>query len=137
MTEIDPWMKICPQCAEPVRLGAKVCRYCGFSFDEAESQERRSKAPWWKKAGYLIHESLQETAEKQKYRHPVSCCGCSCGTVLAATSILVLTIVAFSSLSLLASIGVGVFGSLVAINVLNFALGGRPRWAGASPNAHN
>jgi hypothetical protein len=27
-------MKVCPSCAEPVRAAARVCRYCGYNFDQ-------------------------------------------------------------------------------------------------------
>jgi uncharacterized paraquat-inducible protein A len=31
--------KVCPRCAETVKLAAKVCRYCGHDFGEAETKQ--------------------------------------------------------------------------------------------------
>jgi hypothetical protein len=33
-------MKGCPDCAEPVRRAARVCRYCGYRFDRAAAPRR-------------------------------------------------------------------------------------------------
>lgn len=30
-----PATKLCPECAEPVRVAAKVCRHCGYRFNPA------------------------------------------------------------------------------------------------------
>jgi hypothetical protein len=29
-------MKTCPECAEPVRVAARKCRYCGHRFEDSE-----------------------------------------------------------------------------------------------------
>ena len=96
--------KRCPQCAEDVKADAKVCRYCGYEW-----------LKWW------------QQSKEQKSRHPASCCGCSCGTVIASITVAVAMMVALSSLSLVPAFGVGLSASLAAVNALNFALGGRPR----------
>jgi uncharacterized protein UPF0547 len=83
--------KICPDCAEPVRAAARVCRFCGYRFDVAEAkrleEERRAAAPWWKRAAYAAKDAWDETERKEgprvRTRTPASCCGCSCGSVLA------------------------------------------------------
>jgi predicted amidophosphoribosyltransferase len=33
--------KTCPDCAETVNAEAKVCRFCGYRFDQARERPRR------------------------------------------------------------------------------------------------
>ena len=49
--------KTCPDCAETVNAEAKVCRFCGYRFDQARESPRRVRT-----------------------KTPASCCGCSCGS---------------------------------------------------------
>ena len=97
-------MKRCPKCAEQVKAEAKVCRYCGYEW-----------LKWW------------QQSKEQRSRQPASCCGCSCGTVIATMTVAAGMTLALSSLSVVAAIGVGFSSSLAAVNILNFAFGGRPR----------
>ena len=110
--------KICPDCAEPVRAAARACRFCGFRFDVAEAkrleEQRRAQGPWWKRAAYAVKESWEQTAPKEprvRTRTPASCCGCSCGSVLA---ILVIA----------ASFGVAARGTVGVVYALMFAICG-------------
>jgi hypothetical protein len=34
-----PSSKTCPDCAETIKAGARVCRYCGYRFDPEETSE--------------------------------------------------------------------------------------------------
>lgn len=38
-------MKTCPECAEEVRGAARICRFCGHRFPDAESGEIRRRVP--------------------------------------------------------------------------------------------
>lgn len=46
-------MKVCPSCAEPVRLAAKICRYCGYQFSDV-STAPALPAPPVRTSGILI-----------------------------------------------------------------------------------
>lgn len=50
----------CPQCAEDIKLEAKVCRHCGFDVEEHNASERG------RKASDLKEFEIQQA--KQKYR---------------------------------------------------------------------
>ena len=44
----EPVMKACPDCAEPVRMAARRCRYCGYLFggiDQARNGNGSKEAP--------------------------------------------------------------------------------------------
>jgi hypothetical protein len=109
--------KVCPDCAERVRAAARVCRFCGYRFDVAEEkrleEERRAQAPWWERAAYAARDAWDETQRKEgprvRTRTPASCCGCSCGSVLA-----ILVIAASLGLAIRGAVGV-VYASLFTI----------------------
>lgn len=37
--DIDKMLKVCPECAEEIKLKAKVCRFCGHKFSDDEIEE--------------------------------------------------------------------------------------------------
>jgi len=41
LTAVEVETKMCPDCAEPVRLEARVCRYCGYRFSQEETAAAR------------------------------------------------------------------------------------------------
>jgi hypothetical protein len=121
-------LKTCPRCAEAVKAEAKVCRFCGFDFEadrhERLVQEQRASEPWWKKSSHALKASWDQTQkkERQRNRHPVSCCGCSCGTVIATLAVGTALVVSLGAFSLVPAIAIGFVSSLAAIHLLNIVL---------------
>jgi Uncharacterised protein family UPF0547 len=77
--------KTCPDCAETVNAEAKVCRFCGYRFDQARERPRRVRT-----------------------KTPASCCGCSCGSsgliALLALIVIGLCLLAAVPVSLVAAV---------------------------------
>jgi uncharacterized protein UPF0547 len=123
--------KICPDCAEPVRAAARVCRFCGYRFDVAEEkrleEERRAQATWWERAAYAVKDAWDDAQSKEgprvRTRTPASCCGCSCGSVLA-----ILVIAASLGLAIRGTVGVvyasmfTISASVVAVHAVNLMM---------------
>ena len=46
--------KVCPKCAENVKIGAKICRYCSHSFMEEENEDEELE----------MHENIANTLKR-------------------------------------------------------------------------
>jgi Uncharacterised protein family UPF0547 len=82
--------KICPDCAETVNAEAKVCRFCGYRFDQARERPRRVRT-----------------------KTPASCCGCSCGSsgLIALLAFVVISL--WSGLAMVAALPVGLIAAVI------------------------
>lgn len=86
--------KGCPECSERVKEAANVCRFCGYRFDSEQERLRQTELaerPWWKKTATSLADAASETSEERQAKksrpQAASCCGCSCGGVLAVLTV--------------------------------------------------
>ena len=83
--------KTCPDCAETVNAEAKVCRFCGYRFDQAREKPRRVRT-----------------------KTPASCCGCSCGSSGLIALLAFIAISLWSGLGMLAALPVSLVAAVIA-----------------------
>ena len=82
--------KTCPDCAETVNADARVCRFCGYRFDQARERPRRVRT-----------------------KTPASCCGCSCGSS-GLIALLTFTVIGlWSGLGMVAALPVSVVAAVI------------------------
>jgi hypothetical protein len=86
--------KTCPDCAETVNAEAKVCRFCGYRFDQARERPRRVRT-----------------------KTPASCCGCSCGSsgLIALLAFIVISL--WSGLGVAAAVPVSLVAAVIAAHL--------------------
>jgi len=65
--------KECPQCAETIKLKAKVCRFCGYEFSSEELEDSLEKAN--KKIRELESKINSEAEKNDSYRIELTCRG--------------------------------------------------------------
>jgi Uncharacterised protein family UPF0547 len=116
--------KTCPDCAEKVKAEARVCRFCGYSFDLAEEQQRRAEEEasltGWQRFVRSIEE--REPTPRVRTKTPASCCGCSCGSSGVIFVALVAATLTWGGLGVAGSVIIGIAAAVLATRLLNAAV---------------
>lgn len=95
----------CPQCAEDIKLEAKVCRHCGFDVEEHNAAERERKASEVK--------DFEDQQAKRRYRQ-----------TRGNLSVFLLLGILFFAVGLLASFWIFVVIGLLVVGLYGFAMWG-------------